>query len=328
MEHQAKKKRRPKIGVYITKRDRKVMETLLHYGLLRESTLHQLCFPTVKAQRHVQGKLKRLVEYQYVGRRFLPIVHRDNREFIDYTHQARRDTVYFLGPKGAEFLNQPYDPRLAQVKLNYLHHRLDIADIRACLELALEKARGVTLSVWYNENDKDEEGHFILHDHVIIRDLETKRQRLSIRPDACFVLKDERTGKQDLFFLEVDEGTESGRKRWKDKIRGYRAYGQEGFDERYEFDGKGFRVLTINRSETGKEQGKRKANLVEVTHKTGGRKQFWFATFDQVMPEGRVIGDHILNSPIWKRVDKKKMEEELKLSDYLFNRNVTENSKR
>lgn len=70
-------------------------------------------------------------------------MHRDNKEFIDFTHQKRRDAVYFLEPKGAELLDQECNPKLAQVKTNYLHHRLDSADIRACLELALKETGGV-----------------------------------------------------------------------------------------------------------------------------------------------------------------------------------------
>ncbi len=310
-------KQRPKIGIYITKRDTQAMQTLARLGLLRESTLHRLCFPTLKHQRHVHVKLKRLVDNGYISRRLLPII-RSDREFIDFTHQERREAIYLLSEKGAGLLGQAYDPNQAKLKLQSLYHRLDITDIRACLELALQKTKDITLAVWYNENDKDEDG-FVLHDSVTIKDPHTnKQQKLSIRPDACFILEEEKTAKQALFFLEIDEGTESGRKRWKDKVSAYLAYWKEGFKERFEFKGQGFRVLTVNRSETGKEQHKRKANLVETTHKAGGRKQFWFASFDEVMPEGKVSGDHLLTSPIWKRVDKDLEEEEISLCDYLF----------
>lgn len=322
MSSPLKKKQRPKIGNYLKPRDVKVLETLSRCRLLRESSLHRLCFPTVKEQRNVQSKLKsRFVEREYVGRRFPPIIRGDNAEFIDYTHQGRREAVYFLGPEGAALLRQDYDPNLAQVKLGYLYHRLDIADIRACLELALSEMEGVELERWVDEHDKDEDGDFILHDQVTIRDKETgKHKRLNIRPDACFILEEQKTGKQDFFFLEVDEGTESGRKRFYDKVLAYCAYMKQGFEESFGFEGVGFRVLTVCRSERGKDQAKRKANLVSVTHEAGGRRQFWFATFDQVMPEDRATGAHILHSPIWKRVDAELKEPEIALIERLFGR--------
>jgi len=300
-------------------RDVKVMNTLSSYHLLRESSLHALCFPTVREQRNVQYKLKRLADHSYIGRRFPPIVHRDNTDFVDYAHQDRREAIYFLGPEGAGFLRQDYNPEVAQVKLGYLYHRLDIADIRACLELALRKEEDVELIRWINENDKDEDGEFILHDQVTIKDPETdKPRRLSFRPDACFILEERVTGKQVLFFVEVDEGTESGQRRFRDKVLAYRTFQEKKFLERFDFAGEGFRVLTICRSERGKEQAKRKANLVNVTQEAAGRRQFWFATFDQVMPEDRVTGAHILHSPIWKRAYAELKEPEITLSKHLF----------
>jgi hypothetical protein len=271
---------------------------------LREATLQALCFPTVKHQRHVQAILKRLSDHGYIGRRFLPPVHRINTEYLDYTHQDRGGALYFLLPQGGAIIGRQAKPALARVNLPFLHHRLDIADIRACLELALRAEARLELAHWIDEHEKDDAGVMLLADRVTFKDEATGRiERISIRPDACCILQDRATGQEECFFVEVDEGTESVRRRWRNKVLAYRAYARQGFKERFVFQGQGFRVLTITRTPTGREQGKRKANLVAATAQAGGRKQFNFATFDQLMPEGRPTGEHILRSPIWRRAD-------------------------
>ncbi len=308
---------RAKTGLYITQRDQAVMSTLARYQLLREATLHALCFPTVAHQRHVQAILKRLSDHGYIGRRFLPPVHRINTEYLDYTHQDRGGALYFLLPAGGVIIGRTAKPAVAKINLPFLHHRLDIADIRACLELALRsfsEGGRLELAHWIDEHEKDEAGVMLLADRVTFKDEATGRtERISIRPDACFILRDQAlvrrslgeggTGQEECFFVEVDEGTESVRRRWRNKVLAYRAYARQGFKERFVFQGQGFRVLTITRTPTGREQGKRKANLVAATAQAGGRKQFYFATFDQLMPEGRPTGAHILHSPIWQRAD-------------------------
>ena len=299
-----KPRQRPKTGPRITKRDQMIMESLHRLGLAREACLHALHFPEVRHQRTVQATLKRLADTGYIGRRFLPPVHRLNDTFIDYSRQDQSGAVYFLDRVGADLINRPYNPNAAKVRLNFLNHRLDIADIRTCFELAIQKAQGITLARWMDENEKDEDGRFILHDRVTVEDPDTgNKRRLPVRPDACFILEEERTRKQELFFLECDEGTESGRKRWRDKVMAYRSYSRQGFADRYHFNGRGFRILTITRTPSGKDQDKRAATLLENTLAAGGRKQFWFATFAQTMPEGRPTGSTILHSPICQRAE-------------------------
>ena len=331
---QTKPRQRPKTGPRLTQRDRMILDTLFHYGLVREATLHALHFAGVKHQRTVQATLKRLADAGYIGRRFLPPVHRLNDTFIDYSRQDQSGAIYFLDRAGADFINKDHNPAVAKVKINYLNHKLDIADIRACFELAFRKTRETTSARWFDENEKDEQGRFILHDRVIIEDPDTgNKRKLPIRPDACLLLQEEKTSKQEVLFLECDEGTESGKKRWRDKVTAYRAYSRQGFSDRYHFKGRGFRVLTVCRTPSGKDQEKRAATLLENTMAAGGRKQFWVATFSQAMPHGRPTGAHILSSCIWKRAapgrlvtTKGKASDQcpyISLSDYLFDRDFT-----
>lgn len=306
-----KKKNRPLIGLYCTRRDYQVLKTLRRYQIIRESTLHQLCFPSVKHQRHVQGSLKRLVDEEYIGRRFPPIRHPNNETFRDFYRQdGQQNAIYFLTPKGAARLwpeeipvqELQYIKTLSTAALTYLQHRLDVADIQACVEIALRQQGTIGLAAWFHEHDRDEHGAFRLHDRVVILDEKgQKERRLPIRPDACFVLEERTSGRQELFFVEMDEGTESLRRRWKDKVLSYRPYYGQGFQDRYQFHGDGFRVLVICRSLSGKEQAKRKASLLKTTAELGGGGMFWFTTFAEIMPQSVTSGVHFLSSPIWQR---------------------------
>ena len=333
MSSPPRKKNRPRLGLYLKERDVEVVATLWRYRLLRESALHRLCFPSVKHQRKVQARLKKLADEGYVGRRFPVMVHRSNTGYTDYTHQDRREVLYWIERRGVEEvinggrpLDEEQQERLRYIKNlserseAYLNHRLDLADLRACLELAVAQTPGVLLAVWYDEHEKAGEDP-ILQARVKIRLPDTDRERpFTLCPDACFVLEDEKSSKQDLFFVEVDEGTESARKRWRDKVLAYCAYAGQGFDKRFAFRGKGFRVLTVTRSQKGKDQASRKARLLRTTYRAGGRGQFWFATFDQVMPDGTVTGEHFLTRGIWQRAREEDIRKkaEIVLYNHLF----------
>ena len=100
-----------------------ILDTLSRFGLVREATLHALHFPEVKHQRTVQATLKRLADAGYIGRRFLPPIHRLNDCFLDYSRPDRSGAIYFLDRAGATCLGTAYNPAAAKVKINYLHHR-------------------------------------------------------------------------------------------------------------------------------------------------------------------------------------------------------------
>ena len=316
-----------KRGMHLTERDQAVINDVARYGIIREPTLHRLHFADIKEQRNVQTKLKRLIDHKYLERRLAPIIHRSDILFINPTLQDRHDAVYFLGQAGAALLSRRYDSRYEDVTADKLYHRIDIVDTRVCLELAIAQSKDTTLAYWFNEFDRAEDGRFVLHDRVKVFDPTTEKPAtFPLRPDGCFVLRDSATGAEDLFFLEVDRGTEYGLKRWKEKVLPYVAYWKDGhFQKRYRFfKGKGFRVLIINRSERDKEPDKRKRNLIDKTYRLGGRKQFYFATFKDAMPDDQVTGDHILQAPIWQRAEAPDAEEcpPLCFTDYLFGRDL------
>jgi len=209
--------------------------------------------------------------------------------------------------------------RLSEWRDHRLTHPLDGSEVRACLQLAVEATPGVLLVAWYDEHDQGDQGR-LLERKVVIPDGDRGRP-FTLRADAAFVLEEKGTERQQFFFVEVDEGTESARKRWRQqRVPGYRAYLGQGFEEDFAFHGEGFRVLTVTRSRAGKDQAKRKRSLLAATYRAGGRGQFWVATFDQVMPEGVITGQHFLTRKIWQRARARELTDgtEITLREELF----------
>jgi hypothetical protein len=309
--------------LHITDRHSQVLQALQRYGLLRERTLHRLYFSAIAEQRNVHDKLDLYRKRGLIGRKDKP-TFRGSPESFSFVHLDRLDHIYYLGEQGAPLIGATYDRRYYDIQDPlHVYHRIDIQEVRICLELALQETRHITLAHWVNEHDQDENKKPLLYYKTSAVD-PTTGKKLSLRPDAAFILHDEKTDKEDFFFLEVDEGREDLSDRWKKKILAYRAYAASDFAHDWQFNGKGFRVLTINRSQTGKQPSIRKANLLTTTFQRGGRKQFWFATFDELMPDDQVSGAHILQDLIWQRAETADANEcpPLRLTDYLFGRDL------
>jgi len=319
-----KKKNRPKLGLYLKSRDVQVIKTLWRYRVLRESTLHTLCFPTVIHRRKVQARLKKLRDEGYINRPPPTVVHRDVNDLFDPPYWIERLGVEAV--LNGHAIEEDQKERLRIIKNltdwkpHRLRHVLDVSDVRACLEQAVEQTPGVHLVAWYDEHDQHNRKP-VLQAKVKIPYGEGARERpFTLCADACFVLENESGEKQDLFFVEIDEGTESAKKRWRDKVLAYLVYPEQGFTKDFRFKGADFRVLTITRSRTGKMHDKRRQRLLAATFNAGGRGQFLFTTFDQVMPEGIVTGEHFLTRGVWQRAREEEIEgkTEIVLYNHLF----------
>jgi hypothetical protein len=126
---------------------------------------------------------------------------------------------------------------------------------------------------------------------VTITGPEGKQQKAAIVPDGYFHLD---TGSHDYHhFLEVDlrtvvgKATRWGRRDWARKIQAYIAYFDSGlYQQRYETTS--LRILTVTTGE------RRLRNLQEITERVGGRKRFWFTTFDELTSET------VFTKPIWR----------------------------
>ena len=336
------------LRVLITPRDKRVMSLLADLGIARESVLHELIFaaepdaigkkkePGLTWDRGTQAKLLRLARIEFIGRHFPLIVSHHTTKLPVDLQKHRSEVVYFLKKAGAEHIERGKDYNKNHERMathNTFNHRLDIVDVKACLLMALEASENIKLVQWWNEYDKDEHKKNILQMGVKLLDPETKKLRaVKFRPDAAFILQDLHTGRQELFFLEVDEGTETifpkppeneddqPKRGFKDKILAYQALGKQGIKNHFEFNGDGFRVLTINRSQTGAQQFTRTDNLIKATITTGGRERFWFVPFNLIMPENRPSGERILDAPVWYRCNPEEVKQgkSLALKDYLF----------
>lgn len=333
MSSPVRKKNRPKIGLYWMERDDEVIKTLWRYRIARESTLHTRCFPTVAHQRKAQGRLLQLCEEKYLNRYRPPTIRRDNQDSLGSPQRNLQQMVYWVERRGVEKVlnsgrawNEAQQDKIRSTRRLFrrwesrgeppnLTHPLDIVDVRACLEMALEQTSDLLLPAWYEEG-------MALRFKVTIPYPETGKERsFTLCPDACFVLQDGTTKQQSLFFLEVDEGSETDPKRWRDKVLSYIAFWKQGgFKDSFEFSGDGYRVLTVCRDETDREQWKRKLKLLKATFRAGGRGQFWFATFDEVMPGNVVTGEHFLTGKIWQRAREQEIKQKvaLALRDHLF----------
>lgn len=308
-------KNRPPIGLYHMERDDEVVDTLYRYRVMRESTLHRLCFRMVKVRRKVHPRLKQLREAGYIGR-------------PEPRGSRNPDPPYWVERLGVEELLNGHpltdeqrerlrvNKNLSQWKPHKLNHLLDLSDVRACLELADEQTSDVQLKGWGDEHDQDEQGRLLYAKVMIAYDDTDKVSPFTLIPDACFTLEDKEGKRQEFFFVEVDEGNEA-HKRWRKKVLAYLAYLGQGFTE--DFGVEDFRVLTIARSRD-KDQVKHKQTLLKTTFNADGRGEFWFTTFDELMPGGVVTGEHFLTDKIWQRARQQEIKEKvaLALRDHLF----------
>jgi hypothetical protein len=295
------------VRVYLKDKDRELIQAVARYRFVQTSTLRQFFFKGTPRSTAL-GRLTRLFHGHYLDRLEIPRT----------TAEPARDFVYCLGPKGAELLGlketDDWKPKHNRVQLLFLQHRLDLTQFRVSLEAACgERWEEVKLTQWVDEKDKHQ-GEIILKFKVPDPKARTPGKKLIVKPDSAFILThfgaQDKARDQSLWFLEIDRGTESSRV-FEDKVRGYITYDLRVRQrlERLPFKirGGGFRVATVTTSKT------RRDNLIKLTHQygdrlKGGRKQFWFATLEDITPE-RIL------DKIWRRVDQKLTDEKLTILD-------------
>ena len=304
------KRRRPKLGIILTARDHAIFRTLAAYRLVDTDTLHALYFPDVKHRRNVHAVLKRLADHRYVTRRFI----------------SGTGAIYSLARRGAATIHQPYSPKTAQATEIHVAHRLDKSRVRASFELALNKAPDIRLLRWFDEYDADDRGGLAIQFKIPVTDPSTSKERtISLWFDDLAVLEETATGKQEAVAIEIDRGTHPT-KRWRDRILAVKSFSRDGFKPWAQDQGiraTGFRLFTFCRSyPRDADQLGRRHTLASLAHRLGGRRQFWFTTFSQIMPRNRPTGAHVLHSPIWQRSVTQELHDQVqrRLIDYVFDR--------
>lgn len=183
----------------------------------------------------------------------------------------------------------------------FMRHFLAINDFRITLTQACE-ASGIRLLGFIPDyyGEKSDKGAATKYIRDVICDIANEQQEVSHTPDGVFAL--ERNGKQALFFLEIDRGTEvvsDPDKGVLKSVRFYANYLLEGKYQRYVKDFgvqefKGFRSLYVTTTNTRLANIRRAAGALPVLAKA---KRFnWITTHDK-------LTQSTMFTPIWLSID-------------------------
>ena len=286
----ASKKQLP--GLHLTERDLRIIQAVYEYRALTTSQIETLFFPggTPGQRNQCQRRLKKLFHNGYLWRGEQP---------IKPTEEARKPLVYRIDKGALEILPgllevEPEDidwhPRERTVSDRGLNHLLKTNDVRVALTAAADQ-HDMLVENWKDERILKREH---AHEKVQISGPQGGTYQATIIPDGYFQLAipDGDNYKRAHQFLEVDLATEVVRattqaRDFARKVKGYIAYYSSGrYKKRYQT--KSMRVLTVTTSE------RRLQSLKSATEEIGGKKIFWFTTFDQITPQTA------LTEPIWQ----------------------------
>ena len=225
--------------VNLTERDLGAVELVKDYGMLTTSQIQRLLYPTLQK---AQTRLLRLFKAGMVQRFAYPVLPWEG---------GKGEYVYHLKSR----------PRTA---LSLLRHTLKLNDVRIAFELACRKKNGQVNLVEFIPEYKGVKGR--RNDQKPVRATE---DTVGVRngtggeiliPDAVLCLENPATKKRALFFLEVDLGSEKlisttpGHYSLLKKIMLYKKYfnnrGYDRYAKTFDYDFKGFRVLTVMDSKT------------------------------------------------------------------------------
>lgn len=276
-------------GFRLTQRDREIIKAVYAHRALTTLQIARFFFPP-SPKRGInswgQYRLQLLYQYRYLYR----------VEQAQKLSEGRKPLVYFLDVNGAQVVADilglapeelDWRPGENDVSPLFLDHLIATNDVRIAISLAAQK-QGWKVAKWIDEKTLKSSQ---MKDVVEITGPQGRKQRAAVVPDGYFLLH---AGEYVYHhFVEVDRRTVTGeaslwgRRDWARKVRAYLAYFRSGkYQDRYQ--AKGLRILTVTTGE------RRLANLKTVTEKVGGKKMFWFTTFDKVTPET------VLTDPIWQ----------------------------
>jgi len=290
----------------LTPRDMAIIEAVYSFRALTIPQIGTLLFPgSVDFQPNTKNpgsgktnrcrhRLKLLYHHGFLYRDELP---------IPLAH-GRRPLIYFLDKRGKETLCAHYglDPKaidwqpcMNNVGHAFLEHLLKTNDVRVAFTVAARR-QNHKVTKWLDDRSLRQQQH---RDYVWVSGPQGgKPRRVAIVPDGYVQLQ---VDNDDFhFLLEADRRTVVGQytrwggKDWTRKVRAYIAYfsppapGQLSLYAQ-RFGTPHLRVLTVTTGPT------RLANLKRITEQAGGRKRFWFTTFEQVSAET------ILHKPIWQK---------------------------
>jgi hypothetical protein len=254
--------------IQITERDVKFLRSLLTYRFLTIEQYYWL-FPDASKQK-LQTRLKLMFHHKFLNRALLPVSKSANK------------MIYSLTEKGAQLIAEmdgigrdevPWSRHLNKVTPTHINHLLTINKVliayRAALAEAEAKGEVESFKVIRAESKRNRLA-------VTMRDADGRRRQASVVPDAILpiIFKGRNYG---LFFIEVDRATMTT-KRWQDKVAVYREYARSP-DLKKKWQANWFILLTVTTS------ARRIDSLASATIQAGGKRGYWFATFEQVAPD-------------------------------------------
>jgi hypothetical protein len=220
-------------------------------------------------------------------------------------------SIFMVSPQGIQAVAEALGVDRDQLKWTetkakprdyyFMQHFLAINDFRITLRLACE-ASGIRLVGFIPDyyGEKTDKGLVTKYIRDVICDIANERQEVSHTPDGVFAL--ERNGKQALFFLEIDRGTEVVSDPGKGVLKSVRFYANyllEGKYQRYAKDFgvpefKGFRSLYVTTTDIRLANIRQAAGALPVPARA---KRFtWITTTDK-------LTQSTMFTPIWFSID-------------------------
>jgi len=258
-------------------RDHLVLEAVHVHRVMRARHLRELLFRGASL-RACQDRLRRLWEWQYLDRLFLPLV-------VDGSGRQRPEAgapTYLLGTRSAPILEHlPGGIDTNQVKVATLEHRLAVTEYLVAMQVACRDQATVELQAFSTETP-------------LWRALQEKRvgRAGATVPDAVVTLRYPAMGQHLTFYLEVVRAdVRGGNRRLLYKMRRYVELNRLGFfRDVYGHDRLRailFATPTAARAENLRRLGD------ELEH---GRRLFWFGSYDDLK------SSTVLSYP-WRSVD-------------------------
>ncbi len=283
----------PQSKFKFTERDSSLLVDLYKHRFLTIEQIQRLHFPSMQT---AYRRMRLLKAAGYVSS--FTVANIDESIFMP-SQQGLQAVAEALGVdreqlKWVETKTKPRD-------YYFMRHFLAINDFRITLRLACE-ASGIRLLGFIPDyyGEKTDKGGVTKYIRDVICDIANDRGEVSHTPDGVFAL--ERNGKQALFFLEIDRGTEvvsDPDKGVLKSVRFYANYLLEGTYQRYVKDFgvpefKGFRSLYVTTTNIRLANIRQAAGALLVPAKA---KRFtWITTSDK-------LTQSTMFTPIWCSID-------------------------
>lgn len=276
-----------------TERDSQLLVDLYMHRFLTAKQVQRLYFPSMQT---AYRRLRLLQGARYVA---------------SFTVANIDESIFMVSPVGLQAVAEALGVDREQLKWSetkakprdyyFMRHFLAINDFRITLKLACENS-GICLLGFIPDyyGEKTDKGVVAKYSRDVICDVANERQQVSHTPDGVFAL--ERNGKQALFFLEIDRGTEvvsDPDKGVLKSVRFYANYLLEGKYQRYAKDFgvqefKGFRSLYVTTTDIRLANIRQAAGALPVPAKA---KRFtWITTHDK-------LTQSTMFTPIWYSID-------------------------